>query len=180
MATATTDVKQKIDAVVAMAHLPAHRAAAAAAAAAAPPISPDDKIGAIGSRSGIATYSFAADPAAPPPRLRADGAAAAPRNDEDGSTAFGWDAVKAASLLRGPQDPCLPGRSLLDGLILAMWEGAAAKGLLRYDVTACPTKVLPGDFGFVAQLNEGRATKKRPTEFKLDEVGWAAVLWDCV
>ena len=38
-------------------------------------------------------------------------------------------------------------------------------------MTACPTKVIPGMFGFVAQLNEGRATKKRPTEFRVDQVG---------
>lgn len=41
----------------------------------------------------------------------------------------------------------------------------------RYDVTACPTKVVPGVYGFVAQLNEGRATKKRATEFRVDQVG---------
>ena len=95
------------------------------------------------------------------------------------AAALGWDAVAEGRLLRGPQDPCLPGRSLLDGLLLAYWEDAAGKGLFRYDVTACPTRVLPGHLGFVAQLNEGRATTKRPTEFKLDEVGagpggWAA------
>ena len=31
-------------------------------------------------------------------------------------------------------------------------------------------KVLPGEFGFVAQLNEGRHSKKRPTEFRVDQV----------
>jgi hypothetical protein len=40
----------------------------------------------------------------------------------------------------------------------------------RYDVTACPTKVVPGTYGFVAQLNEGRYSKKRPTEFRVDQV----------
>lgn len=40
----------------------------------------------------------------------------------------------------------------------------------RYDVTACPTKVVPGMYGFVAQLNEGRYSKKRPTEFRVDQV----------
>ena len=33
------------------------------------------------------------------------------------------------------------------------------------------TKVVAGSFGFVAQFNEGRATKKRPTEFAVDKVG---------
>ena len=31
-------------------------------------------------------------------------------------------------------------------------------------------KVLPGEFGFIAQLNEGRHLKKRPTEFRVDQV----------
>ena len=33
-----------------------------------------------------------------------------------------------------------------------------------------PTKAVPGVYGFVAQLNEGRASKKRPTEFRVDQV----------
>lgn len=44
----------------------------------------------------------------------------------------------------------------------------------RYDVSVCPTKVVPGSMGFVAQLNVGRATQKRATEFKLDQVGVGA------
>jgi GDP-L-galactose phosphorylase len=39
-----------------------------------------------------------------------------------------------------------------------------------YDVSACPSRVLPGPSGYVAQLNEGRATKKRATEFTADRV----------
>ncbi|PNH06914.1 GDP-L-galactose phosphorylase 2 [Tetrabaena socialis] len=46
---------------------------------------------------------------------------------------------------------------------------AAADGR-RYDVSACPTRVVPGAWGFLAQLNEGRATKKRATEFTMDRV----------
>lgn len=117
-------------------------------------------------------------------------------------------------------------RSLLDTVLLAQWEDRFERGLFRYDVTACPTKVrsmfsaystssitlvppatslesaaslvairyrlpilgsllpwwpfyaprltpsqvLDGVYGFVAQLNEGRATKKRPTEFNIDRV----------
>lgn len=30
--------------------------------------------------------------------------------------------------------------------------------------------MLPGEYGFVAQLNEGRHLKKRPTEFRVDQV----------
>lgn len=61
-------------------------------------------------------------------------------------------------------------KSLLDTALLALWEDCAEQGLFRYDVTACPTKVLPGMYGFIAQLNEGRATKKRATEFRVDQV----------
>lgn len=60
--------------------------------------------------------------------------------------------------------------SSLDSLILSKWEDCADRGLFRYDVTACETKVLHGENGFVAQLNEGRHSKKRPTEFRVDEV----------
>ncbi|CAL5429960.1 unnamed protein product [Camellia sinensis] len=35
----------------------------------------------------------------------------------------------------------------------------AMRGLFRYDVTACETKVIPGEYGFIAQLNEGRHLK---------------------
>jgi len=44
------------------------------------------------------------------------------------------------------------------------------RGLFRYDVTTCETKVIPGNYGFIAQLNEGRHLKKRPTEFRVDKV----------
>lgn len=60
--------------------------------------------------------------------------------------------------------------SPFDRILLAAWEDRFAAGLFRYDVTACKTKVVPGGYGFVAQFNEGRATKKRPTEFSVDEV----------
>mgnify|MGYP006305583373 CR=1 FL=1 len=33
------------------------------------------------------------------------------------------------------------GRSLLDTMLLELWEDCAEKGLFRYDVTACATKV---------------------------------------
>lgn len=55
-------------------------------------------------------------------------------------------------------------------LLLGQWEDRMAQGLFRYDVTACETKVIPGNHGFVAQLNEGRHLKKRPTEFRVDRV----------
>jgi len=64
----------------------------------------------------------------------------------------------------------VPQRSLLDSLLLSEWEDRAEEGLFRYDVTACPSKTIEGTCGFIAQLNEGRASKKRPTEFRVDKV----------
>lgn len=61
-------------------------------------------------------------------------------------------------------------KSLMDETLLGLWEMCAENGLFRYDVTACSTKPVPGLYGFIAQLNEGRATKKRPTEFRVDKV----------
>lgn len=61
-------------------------------------------------------------------------------------------------------------QSAFDRILLGQWEERAERGLFRYDVTACKTRVLDGDFGFIAQLNEGRAQKKRPTEFRVDLV----------
>lgn len=63
-----------------------------------------------------------------------------------------------------------PPVAFLDSLLLGEWEDRAQKGLFRYDVTACETKVIPGECGFIAQLNEGRHLKKRPTEFRVDKV----------
>ena len=60
--------------------------------------------------------------------------------------------------------------NLLDSVLLAEWEDRAELGLFRYDVTACPTQLVPGSYGFIAQCNEGRASKKRPTEFRVDQV----------
>ncbi|KAJ6995524.1 hypothetical protein NC653_018105 [Populus alba x Populus x berolinensis] len=43
------------------------------------------------------------------------------------------------------------------------------RGLFRYDVTACDTKIIPGRYGFIAQLNKVRHQKKRLTEFRVDK-----------
>ncbi|KAL6999225.1 Phosphate metabolism transcription protein [Sarracenia purpurea var. burkii] len=63
-----------------------------------------------------------------------------------------------------------PHVAFLDSLLLGEWEDRMQRGLFRYDVTACETKVIPGEYGFIAQLNEGRHLKKRPTEFRVDKV----------
>ncbi|GFZ09495.1 GDP-L-galactose phosphorylase 1 [Actinidia rufa] len=60
--------------------------------------------------------------------------------------------------------------AFLDSLLLGEWEDHVQRGLFHYDVTACETKVIPGEYGFIAQLNEGRHLKKRPTEFRVDKV----------
>eukprot|EP00897_Mesotaenium_endlicherianum_P006530 jgi/Mesen1/5905/ME000030S05168 len=76
----------------------------------------------------------------------------------------------ANAISDGSSDSSEPEKSFLDALLLAQWEERMERGLFRYDVTACATKVLAGDYGFVAQLNEGRHLKKRPTEFRVDKV----------
>jgi GDP-L-galactose phosphorylase len=60
--------------------------------------------------------------------------------------------------------------SLIDRVVLAEWAARAAAGLFRYGVAGVPTKVVPGPHGFVASYNEGRLSKKRPTEFTAEAV----------
>lgn len=55
-------------------------------------------------------------------------------------------------------------------LLLGQWGDRMGRGLFRYDVTSCETKIIEGKYGFIAQLNEGRHLKKRPTEFRVDQV----------
>lgn len=61
-------------------------------------------------------------------------------------------------------------KSFFDSLLTAQWEDRMERGLFRYDVTACATKEIDGEYGFIAQLNEGRHLKKRATEFRIDQV----------
>ncbi len=61
--------------------------------------------------------------------------------------------------------------SAFEARALAAWDAAERAGLFRYSVAEdTETRVLPGPYSFVAQVNEGRATKKRPTEFRVDRV----------
>ncbi|KAG5248878.1 GDP-L-galactose phosphorylase [Salix suchowensis] len=57
----------------------------------------------------------------------------------------------------------------LHNLLPGQWEDRMSRGLFRHDVTACDTKIIPGRYGFIAQLNKGRHLKKRPTEFRVDK-----------
>lgn len=61
-------------------------------------------------------------------------------------------------------------QSLVEKMLLTTWEEKQKKNLFKYDVLKCPSKRVRGKFEFVAQLNEGRATKKRATEFNMDKV----------
>ncbi|KAK7276863.1 hypothetical protein RIF29_18009 [Crotalaria pallida] len=84
-------------------------------------------------------------------------------------------AFKRLDKVNGKEDLSLhqcgkPPVAFLDSLVLGEWENRMQRGLFRYDVTACETKVIPGEYGFIAQLNEGRHLKKRPTEFRVDKV----------
>ncbi|KAH6559642.1 hypothetical protein KP509_1Z001500 [Ceratopteris richardii] len=58
----------------------------------------------------------------------------------------------------------------LNKVILSEWRERMTRGLFRYDITSCKSKRLPGSLGFIAQLNEGRYLKKRPTELRVDQV----------
>ncbi|XP_010263564.1 PREDICTED: GDP-L-galactose phosphorylase 1-like [Nelumbo nucifera] len=79
----------------------------------------------------------------------------------------GSDLIKGGAAIEPGDNPKV---SFLNELLLAQWEDRMSRGLFRYDVTTCETKVIPGDYGFIAQLNEGRHLKKRPTEFRVDRV----------
>ncbi|WOL02256.1 hypothetical protein Cni_G10975 [Canna indica] len=50
------------------------------------------------------------------------------------------------------------------------WDYCKVRGLFHHDISACETKILPGRYGFITQLIEGRDLKKRPTEFRIDKV----------
>ncbi|KAK4767805.1 hypothetical protein SAY87_002946 [Trapa incisa] len=81
----------------------------------------------------------------------------------------GVDTAADEKALAELEDADIP-MAFLDSLVLGEWEDRMQRGLFRYDVTACETKVIPGKYGFIAQLNEGRHLTKRPTEFRVDKV----------
>ena len=87
------------------------------------------------------------------------------------------NSIPAAAPSRQPPRRALPPAakpSLIDRVLLTEWADRAAAGLFRYDVAGLPTRLLLAPDGrgggFVAQFNEGRLTKKRPTEFAKDAV----------
>ncbi|KAL3132558.1 hypothetical protein ABBQ32_009097 [Trebouxia sp. C0010 RCD-2024] len=108
-------------------------------------------------------------------RVRSFGNLAAhlvPDVDEPGTLFSGSDTESVGDAQVPSFVDCPPAGdgNLLDSILLAEWEDRAELGLFRYDVTACPTQLVPGPYGFIAQCNEGRASKKRPTEFRVDQV----------
>ncbi|XAR71413.1 GDP-L-galactose phosphorylase [Bertholletia excelsa] len=60
--------------------------------------------------------------------------------------------------------------TFLNSLLLGLWEEKMAQGLFQFDVTTCKTKIIPGSYGFIAQLNKGHHLKKRPAEFCVNQV----------
>ncbi|KAJ1286677.1 hypothetical protein BS78_03G370200 [Paspalum vaginatum] len=50
------------------------------------------------------------------------------------------------------------------------WDDRKARGLFHHDISSCESKMLPGGHNFVATLIEGRDQKKRPTEFRMNQV----------
>ena len=86
-------------------------------------------------------------------------------SDDDTNSSFG-DVPKGQ-----PYSPKtgLP-RSVLDNILISEWDKRSAQGLFRYDVTTVGSKLLPGKWGFVSQCNEGRGSKKRATEYRVDQV----------
>lgn len=61
-------------------------------------------------------------------------------------------------------------QSLFDRHLLSGWDHCVRQQMFKYTIDECESRVLVGKMGFVAQLNEGRATKKRQTEFRMDRV----------
>lgn len=87
------------------------------------------------------------------------------------SQAGSESSMSAPSSDTGPTSPsAAPTASLSEKVLCKEWDRRSEQGLFRYDVKSCTTKVTEGVYGFIAQLNEGRASKKRATEFRVDKV----------
>jgi len=97
---------------------------------------------------------------------------------EEGVTLFGESSsdTTASSLdeenmsMNSSDDSIKDPMHSLDNVLLAEWEDKVREGLFNYSLSTCVTKLISGKVGFIAQLNEGRASKKRATEFKIDQV----------
>eukprot|EP01023_Acetabularia_acetabulum_P054891 TRINITY_DN6257_c0_g1_i5.p1 TRINITY_DN6257_c0_g1~~TRINITY_DN6257_c0_g1_i5.p1 ORF type:complete len:474 (-),score=101.99 TRINITY_DN6257_c0_g1_i5:232-1653(-) len=98
-----------------------------------------------------------------------------------GSSSDGEESLQQSPMSKVPYiDPSTPSQvemyptiiqsSVLDKATSAAWQDRQTQGLLRYNLEEVETKMVPGHFGFIAQFNVGRLTKKRPTEFRVDQV----------
>lgn len=83
---------------------------------------------------------------------------------------YNASATKSNSGASGNGTGYVQDASDFDRVLIEAWEDRFAGGLFRYDVTAVLTRLIEGPSRYVAQYNEGRATKKRQTEFKMDLV----------
>lgn len=71
---------------------------------------------------------------------------------------------------RSNSPPDVNNRSLFDHHVCTGWDQCVKLQKFKYDLSSTESRILPGTLGFVAQLNEGRATQKRQTEFRVDKV----------
>ncbi|OQV20525.1 putative GDP-D-glucose phosphorylase 1 [Hypsibius exemplaris] len=65
-----------------------------------------------------------------------------------------------------------PQPTKFDLLLQSTWKSAGDSGVFRYKLDTVDTKVIKGDFGFIAQLNTKRAQERRPPEnfIKMTEI----------
>ena len=92
------------------------------------------------------------------------------RNTNNNNNNNNASATKSNSGASGNGNGYVQDASDFDRVLIEAWEDRFAGGLFRYDVTAVLTRLIEGPSRYVAQYNEGRATKKRQTEFKMDLV----------
>lgn len=64
---------------------------------------------------------------------------------------------------RSPEEPVAV-LSKFDESIQANWKGRMERGLFRYSLDVLPTRIVPGQSKYVAQLNSKRATEKRKAQ----------------
>jgi len=131
-----------------------------------------------GASAGSPTPPRGASPP-PPASGRAPTVSARATDPADAPSDPGSDgdpAVTAPPPAAFPADAALgrpAARSYLDALVFSLWEAKARQGLLLYPLSSIRTRLVPGPWGFVAQINAGRAEKKRATEFRVDRVAQA-------
>lgn len=56
-------------------------------------------------------------------------------------------------------------KSKFDKLLETLWDSRMVEGIFRYELGDLETRILPGKYGFVAQLNVKRAQQRRKPQF---------------